>query len=71
MCNLSIFAACVLIWGTTWQAITFELGTVAPEVCLSHRFLLAALVIVAWCRLRGLSLRLGRAEHLALVAIGY
>lgn len=68
--NLSIFAACVLIWGTTWLAITFQLGSVAPEVSVSHRFLLAALVIAAWCRLRGLSLRFGVRDHLALAFMG-
>lgn len=68
--NFSLFAACVLIWGTTWLAITFQLGTVAPEVSVSHRFLLAALVIAAWCRLRGLSLRFSKPDHLALAFIG-
>ncbi|MDA0276153.1 MAG: EamA family transporter, partial [Proteobacteria bacterium] len=68
--NLSLFAACVLIWGTTWLAITFQLGTVAPEVSVSHRFLLAALVIAAWCRLRGLSLRFSKPDHLALAFMG-
>jgi drug/metabolite transporter (DMT)-like permease len=68
--NVSIFAGCVLIWGTTWLAITFQLGSVAPEVSVSHRFLLAALVIAAWCRLRGLSLRFTAADHVALALMG-
>ena len=70
MNNLSLFAGCVLIWGTTWLAITYQLGPVAPEVSVSHRFLLAALVIAAWCRLRGLSLKFTRAEHAALALMG-
>jgi drug/metabolite transporter (DMT)-like permease len=68
--TVSIFAACVAIWGTTWLAITFQLGPVAPEVSVSHRFLLAALLIAAWCRLRGLSLRFSLAEHAALALLG-
>lgn len=68
--NLSIFSACVLIWGTTWLAITFQLGPVAPEVSVSHRFLLAALLIALWCRWRGLSLRFRAREHLALALMG-
>ena len=60
----------MLIWGTTWLAITYQLGPVAPEVSVSHRFLLAALVIAAWCRLRGLSLKFTRAEHAALALMG-
>jgi len=68
--TVSIFAACVAIWGTTWLAITFQLGPVAPEVSVSHRFFLAALLIAAWCRLRGLSLRFTPAEHGALALFG-
>ena len=68
--NVSIFAGCVLIWCTTWLAITYQLGTVAPEVSVSHRFLLAALVIAAWCRWRGLSMRFKPGEHAALALMG-
>ena len=60
----------MLIWGTTWLAITYQLGSVAPEVSVGHRFLLAALIIAAWCRLRGLSLRFNAAEHAALALMG-
>ena len=60
----------MLIWGTTWLAITYQLGSVAPEVSVSHRFLLAALAIAAWCRLRGLSLAFKPAEHAALALLG-
>jgi drug/metabolite transporter (DMT)-like permease len=68
--NLSLFLGCVSIWGTTWLAITWQLGPVAPEVSVSHRFLLAALIVAAWCRLRGLSLRYRPAEHAALALQG-
>jgi len=68
--NASIFAGCVLIWGTTWLAITYQLGPVAPEVSVSHRFLLAALIVAAWCRLRRLPLRFKPAEHAALALMG-
>jgi drug/metabolite transporter (DMT)-like permease len=68
--TLSLFASCVLIWGTTWLAITYQLGPVAPEISVSHRFLFAALVIAAWCRLRGLPLKFTRAEHAALALMG-
>lgn len=70
MNNVSIFAGCVLIWGTTWLAITYQLGPVAPEVSVSHRFFLAALMIAAWCRYRGLSLRFAPNDHAALALMG-
>jgi len=68
--NLSLFAACVAIWSTTWLAITYQLGSVAPEASVGYRFLFAALLVAAWCRLRGLSLRFGAAEHVALALMG-
>jgi len=68
--NVSIFAGCVLIWGTTWLAITYQLGSVAPEVSVSHRFLFAALIVAAWCKWRGLSLLFTRSEHAALALMG-
>jgi len=68
--NLLLYLACVSIWGTTWLAITFQLGPVAPEVSVSHRFLLAALIVAAWCRLRGHSLRFRPREHAALALMG-
>ena len=37
-----IYAIVVLIWGTTWYAIKFQLGVVAPEISLVYRFGLAA-----------------------------
>lgn len=70
MNNLSLFLTCVAIWGTTWLAITFQLGPVAPEVSVSHRFFLAAVVVALWCRLRGLSLRFDAAAHAALALMG-
>ena len=32
MANLILFILTVLIWGSTWYAIEFQLGTVAVEV---------------------------------------
>ena len=49
--------ACVLIWGSTWIAITFQLGRVAPEVSVFYRFLLASLLLFGYCAWRKLPLR--------------
>jgi len=68
--TLTIFAGCVAIWGTTWLAITYQLGAVAPEASVAWRFLIAGLLVAAWCRLRGLSLRFRPREHAALAALG-
>ena len=61
--NLQLFAGCVAIWGSTWLAITFQLGHVAPEASVGYRFLLAAALLFAYCRARGLPLRYRAREH--------
>ncbi len=68
--NLTLFVSCVAIWSTTWFAITFQLGAVAAEVSVAWRFLLAALIVAAWCRLRRLPLSFTIAEHGALALMG-
>lgn len=70
MTNLQLFAACVAIWGTTWLAITYQLGSVAPEASVSYRFLLASLLVFAWCKARGLPLGYGRRDHAWLALQG-
>jgi drug/metabolite transporter (DMT)-like permease len=64
MSVLQLFAACVAIWGSTWIAITFQLGAVAPEASVFYRFLLASALVFAYCIARGLPLRFSRREHL-------
>jgi drug/metabolite transporter (DMT)-like permease len=61
--NLQLFAACVLIWGSTWIAITFQLGRVAPEASVFYRFLLASALVFAYCFARRLPLRHTLREH--------
>lgn len=63
MSNLSLYLASVLIWGSTWIAITFQYGQVAPEVSVAYRFALAALLLAGWCLAKGRSLRFTRKEH--------
>lgn len=45
---LLLYATVVLIWGSTWAAIPFQLGTVAEEVSVGYRFGLAALALYAY-----------------------
>lgn len=40
-----LYAAVVLIWGSTWSAIPFQLGVVAEEVSVAYRFGLAAVML--------------------------
>jgi drug/metabolite transporter (DMT)-like permease len=58
-----IYGVVVLIWGTTWYVIKFQLGVVAPEVSLVYRFGLAALCLFGYARLAGSPLALSWREH--------
>jgi drug/metabolite transporter (DMT)-like permease len=60
---VTLFVTSTLIWGTTWLAIKYQLGSVAPEVSVAYRFLLAALILAAWCAATGRSLRFTRRQH--------
>jgi drug/metabolite transporter (DMT)-like permease len=66
----ALFAIATLIWGSTWLAITFQLGIVAPEVSVSYRFALAALFLAAWCFATGQSLHFPLRQHAWFAAQG-
>jgi drug/metabolite transporter (DMT)-like permease len=68
--DLLAIAICTLAWGTTWFAITFQLGSVDPVVSLAYRFAIAAALLFVWCWLRELPLRLNRAQHIAAIGVG-
>jgi drug/metabolite transporter (DMT)-like permease len=66
----ALFAISTAIWGSTWLAITWQIGAVPPEVSVVYRFALAALLIAAWCAATGRSLAFPAAEHARLAAWG-
>jgi len=68
--NAGLFAIASAIWGSTWLAITFQLGTVAPELSVAYRFAIASTIVAAWCIASRQSLGFPRREHLWLVAMG-
>lgn len=63
MSNLLLYVITVLIWGSTWFAIEFQLGTVEPEVSIVYRYVIASALLFAWCGLRGLKLRFPLRQH--------
>lgn len=68
--TFQLFAICVVIWGSTWLAITFQLGEVAPEMSVAYRFLLASAALFGYCRWRGLPLAFARRQHLDFALFG-
>jgi drug/metabolite transporter (DMT)-like permease len=70
MRDLIFYGVTVLIWGTTWLGITFQLGVVDPMVSIAYRFALAAVILTLWCRIRGLNMRFSLKEHLYMFLQG-
>jgi drug/metabolite transporter (DMT)-like permease len=61
--SVSLYLTSVLIWGSTWFAIKFQLGVVAAEVSLAYRFALAAVVLLIFCRLTRRGLKYSASQH--------
>ncbi len=55
---LILYAIVVLIWGSTWVAIPFQFGVVAPEVSVVYRFAIGAIVLYVYAILAGKEIRL-------------
>lgn len=66
MSSLGLYLISVLIWGSTWFAITFQFGRVPPAVSVAYRFALAGSILVAWAAVKGLRLRFPVGDHLWL-----
>lgn len=66
----SLFVIPALIWGSTFFVIKFQLGVVDPTWSVSYRFVLAGLMLLLYSRLKGLSLRFSREEHLRMALQG-
>ena len=70
MVNFLFYTITVLIWGSTWLGIKFQLGNVEPALSVSYRFALAALILFVWCLARRLPLRFSRADHFYIAMQG-
>ena len=65
-----LYAAVVFAWSTSWYPLSLQMGVVAAEVSLIWRFMVAAALMFAISRWRGVALRHGRDEHLRFATLG-
>ncbi|RDX37672.1 DMT family transporter [Kangiella sp. HD9-110m-PIT-SAG07] len=65
-----LYALCVLIWGSTWFAIEYQLDGVAHEYSTFYRFALAALLLWLYCWVKKLPLKFNLLQHLWLILLG-
>jgi len=70
MKNFFLFSIPTLIWGSTWLAITFQLGVVDPLVSVFYRFLLAAIILFIYCSLIKMNLKYSAKQHLFMAIQG-
>jgi len=70
MKNLILYVITVLVWGSTWIAIKYQLGSVDPLVSVIYRFGLATLLLIVFCKIRGLSLKFSVKEHCFIAILG-
>jgi drug/metabolite transporter (DMT)-like permease len=61
--DLSLYALTVVLWGTSWLAIKFQLGVVAPEVSIVYRFAIATALMFALCLAARRRMRFSAADH--------
>ena len=59
-----------LIWGSTWYAIKFQLGTVDPLESVSYRFILAGLLLFTFCFVTGKKMKFSPGEHFLMFLLG-
>ncbi len=68
--DLALYVLVVLVWGTSWIGMRWQVGVVEPEVSALWRFALACPIMFAWALARGQSLAFPPALHLRFAAMG-
>lgn len=66
---LMLYVTAILIWGTTWIAISFQLDDIAPEVSLAYRFGIASALLFMYCWCKRLNLRFNKQQHMRFFGI--
>lgn len=71
MNNLALYTLTVLIWGTTWIGIEYQLGIVHPIISVCYRVGLAAITLFIFCACTGrLKQRFTLKQHGFIVLMG-
>ena len=71
MKSAALYITTVLIWGSTWLAIEFQLGDIAVELSLFYRFAIAALLMWLYVAYKKPDMRFSLIDHgfFALLAL--
>ncbi len=71
MPNALLYLITVLIWGSTWLAIKFQLGIVPPALSIVYRFTIAAGILWLYTSFRRLPMRFSRRQHAFMALQGF
>lgn len=71
MPNALLYLITVIIWGSTWLVIKFQLGIVPPALSIAYRFTLAAGLLWFYTTLRRLPMRFSRRQHAFMALQGF
>ena len=61
--TIFLYALAVVIWGTTWIMMKYQLGEVDPSASLTYRYTCAGLLVLAGAWLAGKRIRLSPRQH--------
>ena len=70
MIPVLLYATVVLIWGSTWLAVRYQIGPVSPEVSIAYRMGSAALLVFLLGLIKQLPFRYGLRQHGLMMAQG-
>ncbi len=68
--NIILFIIPSIIWGSTWLAITFQLGKVDPIVSVAYRFYGAGLILFLYCLISSKPLKYSFKDHIFMALQG-
>lgn len=68
--DLALYALVVLVWGTSWIAISLQAGPVPPEISVLWRFVIACPVMFSWAVLARHRLAYDWGDHLLFAGLG-
>ncbi len=69
--NILLYIMTVVIWGSTWLAITYQLGEVPITISIFYRFILASGLLFIWVLFKRQKLKFPVKDHLFFMAQGF
>jgi drug/metabolite transporter (DMT)-like permease len=69
MKNTLLYIVTVLVWGSTWLAIEFQLGEVDVAASVAYRFMIAAIIMWAYCIWAKVPMSFSKRNHFFILVL--